>query len=628
MKPRCWVQMVLVCFAVLALPAVAAAANIISYSDTISNSQPGELSNHTFRFTVLTDISPGGVLELDFPSGFVLSSSSGTFSADHVELFVNDTPRTAGPVATPVDDGVTIVRGAGGRIQYELNSATGLSANDELELRVGNHTSNAYQGETVFSTSTGTTTIPGDPPAITNPDTVSTHTIPLTISGAAETVNANFMIATVNPVGIGPADTTEEIPPFRFNGAPSTTVGGTTLSVEISLETDEFSVCKWSQTSGVAFGDMSQTFTNTGLVVHSQVVAITRGELNEFFVRCIDDEGNFNTDDYVIAFSVNEQPTGVPNAEGNVEGDGTGSGNAGTGDGGGGGGQTGESEGDTSNAGTASGGGSGGGGSGGRTGADSDGDAGGGLEFEDGYYPSGDAEVIVSGYAFPGSEVFMLVDGVIVESADADSDGSYEITLEEIARGGYTFGVYAVDANDVQSSVFSTSFTVSGGRVSSLSNINVMPSVAVNPDPVNPGEVLTVSGYTLPGATVTIENERDGAAVSRKEFTTTANDDGEWSQTIETDSFSNDTYKVRARAENGSVSTNFSEYTFYGVGQEADGQMDADLNTDGSVNLTDFSILLFWWGSDGGDSAPPADINQDGSVSLTDFSIMLFQWTG
>ena len=33
-------------------------------------------------------------------------------------------------------------------------------------------------------------------------------------------------------------------------------------------------------------------------------------------------------------------------------------------------------------------------------------------------------------------------------------------------------------------------------------------------------------------------------------------------------------------------------------------------------------------GSDSGDSDPSADINQDGRVSLTDFSILLFNWTG
>jgi len=605
---------------------VSEARNIIEYSNTLTDSRPLNESNHTFTFTVLQDVAPGGYVDIDFPDGFVLSATS--LLVRNVEMVVNGTPRVAAASPGVVNDGVQITPGDGGSVRYTLNSSNGLQADDEVTIHIGNQAGTAFKGETTFSTSTGSTTVPGDPESITNPPTIGTKTIPMNIVGAAEEINAGFMVAIIEGVGIGPADTTEEIPPFRFNGAPTSTVGGTTLSVEISLETDEFADCRWSAAPGTAYGSMGNIFDNTGLIVHSTVVAITQGALNQFYVRCKDDEDNINFDDYIIAFTVNDQPVGQPNAEGEVEGDGTGTGNDGSGSGSGGGGETGGTEGNSSTSGNSSGSGGSGGGSGGRSGEDDEDETGGGFEFEDGFYPSGDAEVVVSGYAFPGSEVFILVDGVIVESDDANNDGRYEVTLEEIARGAYTFGVYAVDRNDVQSSVFSTSFTVSGGRTSALSNINVMPSITVTPDPVNPGQTLTMSGYAIPDATVTIENERDGAAVSRKQFTTTSNGNGEWSLDIDTAGFGAATYKVRARATAGTISTNFSEYTFYGVGQEADGELNADLNTDGSVNLTDFSILLFWWGGDGGNSAPPADINADGSVSLTDFSIMLFQWTG
>jgi hypothetical protein len=49
----------------------------------------------------------------------------------------------------------------------------------------------------------------------------------------------------------------------------------------------------------------------------------------------------------------------------------------------------------------------------------------------------------------------------------------------------------------------------------------------------------------------------------------------------------------------------------------------SDLNCDGYVNLTDFSILMYWWDSSG----PTGDTNGDGKVGLIDFSIMLFDWT-
>ena len=49
----------------------------------------------------------------------------------------------------------------------------------------------------------------------------------------------------------------------------------------------------------------------------------------------------------------------------------------------------------------------------------------------------------------------------------------------------------------------------------------------------------------------------------------------------------------------------------------------SDLNCDGHVNLTDFSILMYWWKTAG----PVGDINLDGTVGLIDFSIMLYDWT-
>lgn len=51
----------------------------------------------------------------------------------------------------------------------------------------------------------------------------------------------------------------------------------------------------------------------------------------------------------------------------------------------------------------------------------------------------------------------------------------------------------------------------------------------------------------------------------------------------------------------------------------------ADLNCDGRVNLTDFSILLYYWGKTRSHSR--ADINKDGIVNLIDFSILLYWWT-
>ncbi len=627
----CNVFALLFCVALFAglLPFLTEARNVAEYSNTISDSKPGAFANHTMRFTVTKAIAPGGVIDIQFPSDFSLATSALTFTERNVELYVNGVARDATTTPSATVDGVTITRGGGGSIQYTLSATEGIAAESELELRIGNHASLSLPAITSYSTSTGTTTTDADIRPIENSDTVGTHFIDFSVSGASEPVYGQFLIAVIPGVTAG-ADTTETVPPFRFNGAPTSTVGGTTLFVEISLETDEFAICKYASTPGVDYNVMTETFDTTGIIEHSSVVPTIRGQLNVYYVRCLDDEGNFNTDDYLIAFVVNDAPTGQSTEEGDVEGDGTGTGNDGSGDGAGGGGTTGESDGEANTEGGTSGGGGSGGGGGGRSGPDSEGETGGGLESSDGPYPSGDAEVIISGYAFPGSTVYAIVDGAAAANARAGSSGSYTITISEIARGAYTFGVYAVDRSNVKSSTFSTSFTVTGGRTSSLSNINVMPSIKVTPDPVSPGQTLTVSGYSIPNATVTIENQRDGSSASRREFTATSDGNGSWQATIDSTNFTRGTYKVRAKAKStaGAIETNYSNYTFYGVGQSADVPINADLNTDGKVNLTDFSILLFWWGRDGGNSNPPADINRDGTVSLTDFSILLFNWTG
>lgn len=607
---------------------MAEARNILEYKDTLSTSAPGIGSNHTFSFRLEANVSPGGYIEITPPDGFETISTS-TFGVRNVQMIVDGTPRQATTTASPGYDQVDITPGSPGSIRYTLEPTSGLSAGSQIIIKVGNHTSASLPAIETYSTSTGTTTSSADESGIINASSTGTHKIDVRIYDGVEVAGASFTVAIIEQVGVGPADTRETDPPYRFNGTPTSTVGGTTLSVEISLETDELAICKYSASSSVPYASMTNTFSNTGYINHSTVVNVTPNSLQRFYIRCMDDEGNVNIDDFLIAFSVSDTPTGSSNTDGDVSGDGTGSGNDGTGSGGGGGGTSGSSDGEAPDEGGTSGtGGSGGGGGGGR-GPGSDNTAGGGFESTDAPYRSGDGRVEITGFAFPRSRVTVLVDGNQSGQVTAGSNGAFSITLDEIARGVYTFGVFATDGNQVKSSTFSTSFTVTGARTTALSNIMVAPTLKIQPDPVDPGKPVTISGFALPNATVTVENERDGSASSRKSYTATSDANGAWSLVVETQGFQSGTYKARAKAAQASgVTTGFSGYVLYGVGQNATKPSTADLNKDGKVNLTDFSILLFWWNTDGGNSDPAADINDDGKVTLTDFSILLFNWTG
>lgn len=605
------------------------ARNISQFKDTISTSAPGTLSNHTFSFVVDTEIPPQGYLELTPSAGFEVINATTFSPVRNIELYVDGTRRDVGATLTATDDQATIVPGASGKIRYQLNSSTGITAGSQIEFKVGNHTRDKESGFTTFSTTTGTTTTPADTPGIINSGDTGTHTMDLRIYDAStnEIANANFLIAILERVGVTPVDTTEEIPPERFNGQPTGELSGTTINVEISLETNEFAICKYSLVASTTYDAMPGIFSSTGLIFHSRIVTVTPSSMNRYYVRCMDDEGNKNTDDYLIQFSVNAAPTGEVNTEGTTNGSGAGSGNSGTGTGSSTG--SGASSGSgTSNESGSNGGGSGGGGGGGGGGG-SGGGGGGGFESTSEPFRSGDAQVSITGLASPKAKVTVIVDGTIAANATANNNGEYSLLVDKIARGSYTFGIYATDVAGTKSSTFSTSFSVAGARSSALSNINIPPSVLVLPNPVNPGQPLTISGYTLPNAKVTIENEKDKSTASRKSYTATANSSGAWSLPIDTASFTAGTYKAKAKAEQGIIFTNFSLPTLYSVGGTVKaGGSNSDLNRDGKVNLTDFSILLYWWNTDGGDSNPPADISQDKKVNLTDFSILLFNWTG
>lgn len=603
------------------------ARNILRYRDTISDSAPGAPANHTLHFTLNTDVSDGGFIEITPPTGFEILATS-TFAERNVELYVNGVPRQAASAPAPGVDGVEIFPGSPGMIRYTLGGGGQLATGDELELRIGNHTSNSVDFSVEFSSTTGTTTTFADSKPIVNGTTLGTQTVKVEVWDGAMVADAGFLIHLNERVSIPGVDTTEEIPPVRFNPAPTSTVGGTTASVEISLETDEFANCRYALAPDVPYSSMPFVFSNTGLLFHSTVVAVQPGTTQRFYVRCIDDESNSNFDDFIIQFVVNERPTGQANTDGSTSGNGTGTGNSGTGTGSGGGGTSGGSSGEAPVQGGSSGtGGSGGGGGGGRGGTTGN-TAGGGFESEDDVYRSGDARVIISGYSFPNSDISVLVDGKVARTTRSNGAGIYSVTLDEIARGVYTFGVYAEDADDIKSSTFSTSFTVTGGRVSELTNINTPPSIRVNPNPVDPGQTLTVSGYAIANSTVTIQTGPQRARLM-PETTTTADASGRWSTTLSTSGFSRGTYQVRAKAQRDTLTSDYSGFTFYGVGESAQGgSLNADLSRDTRINLTDFSILLFWWNSNGGDSNPSADINADGRVTLTDFSILLFNWTG
>jgi cysteine-rich repeat protein len=238
----------------------------------------------------------------------------------------------------------------------------------------------------------------------------------------------------------------------------------------------------------------------------------------------------------------------------------------------------------------------------------------------------GDTTVTLQGKAYPNVTVNILIDGEAVGTVRTNSQGEFLFTTET-DPGTTSFGFWATDSAGTRSATFNTTFDVTQGAVTNVNGILVPPTIRANDTTVNPGDTITMSGQTVPN--VTVEVVIDNNALT---LTTTSNGSGNWSVAFDTSRVSIDTHTAKARfVEGSSVLRTFSTYgtaISLFVGVEGQAVSNSDLNRDGSVDLTDFSILIFWWGSPGGNSNPPADINGNGNVGLEDFSILLFNWTG
>lgn len=240
--------------------------------------------------------------------------------------------------------------------------------------------------------------------------------------------------------------------------------------------------------------------------------------------------------------------------------------------------------------------------------------------------PMGDTQVNITGKAFPNATVNILIDGDSVGTVRTNTRGEFVFSVST-DPGTSSFGFWATDAQGTRSLTVNTTFDVTQGAVTNLSGIMVPPTIRSSGVTVNPGDMVILSGQTIPNAQVDISIDN-----GKKMLSATADAQGAWSTQFDTRTVSIDTHTVKARFVSGTgalrVESPYGTVLSLFVGVEGKATSNADLNKDGKVNLIDFSILVFWWGTPGGNSNPPADINQNGKVGLEDFSILLFNWTG
>jgi cysteine-rich repeat protein len=237
-------------------------------------------------------------------------------------------------------------------------------------------------------------------------------------------------------------------------------------------------------------------------------------------------------------------------------------------------------------------------------------------------------KVIIDGRSYPNSTVYVLQDGkqVAILKTDAKAEFHYEAT--EVTPGPVIFGFWAEDSAKRRSITMTTTFQVVQNAVTTVSGLYLPPTIDILTKTIKQGEKLDIFGEAVASSTVLIYFD----SASDSPGTTESSLNGKWkSDLLDTKLLANEKFhtvkaKTETLASDATVKrSGFSQSVGFYVGSKTlKDVISPDINKDGKVNITDFSILLFYWGA----SEVTCDFNGDGKVNLTDFSIMLYAWTG
>jgi cysteine-rich repeat protein len=240
----------------------------------------------------------------------------------------------------------------------------------------------------------------------------------------------------------------------------------------------------------------------------------------------------------------------------------------------------------------------------------------------------GSTLVNITGKAYPSRTINFLLDGSNIGSAQSNSSGAFEFSTKA-SPGTATLGIWALDLYGTKSITLGNTFDVTQGAVTNLNDLLLPPSIKVSQANFNPGDTITVTGQSVPNATINLYIDKNS---SSPVASGQSDGNGVWSIAYNTKGLDASTHVLRARSLTGApplqVQSSLSSSVQLSAGVGGKVTTSSDLNRDTKVNLIDFSILIFWWQTNGGNSDPSADINGNGKVSLEDFSILLFNWTG
>ncbi len=238
--------------------------------------------------------------------------------------------------------------------------------------------------------------------------------------------------------------------------------------------------------------------------------------------------------------------------------------------------------------------------------------------------------IVISGYAYPSCNVYMLENGQQTNTVTADSIGAFSITDTNVTPGVYTYSLGCEDSSGRRATPYTVTLTIPQNYLVNIANIVLAPTVSVSHTTFTVGTPLTITGTASSLATITALLS---GSIS-KTLTFTAGMNGEYNGLIPTTDLALGDYtlKVKSTTYTGHISSWGNVFAIQaGLITKKNKNFEScdsgiDLNNDCRLNIKDFSILAYWYGK----NSPPkeVDFNHDGKIDLSDFSILAYNWTG
>lgn len=246
--------------------------------------------------------------------------------------------------------------------------------------------------------------------------------------------------------------------------------------------------------------------------------------------------------------------------------------------------------------------------------------------------PTGVESVIFKGYALPNGKVTLIKNGEVLTTIATQIDGKFEIHLSYLNQGYYNFSLRAEDFQHLKSTLDLHTIYIANNITTIVDGIFIPPTVSTNKIEVKKGDPITIFGYSVPNAEITLSLYKDKEKDIFKKIIVSGS--GNWFINFDSNELNYGEYNIIAKATtvDGLMSPYSSPLSFVvskknikrSVGDYDD--FTYDLNHDGHVNLPDFSILVYWYKRSG--FPPKFDFNHDNKIDLIDFSMMIFHWTG